>query len=109
MNLDNITHKVRENFESHIDHSQQSVFFQKFSHKFFKDFDIDNPFLTVRSAVNDLKDKIESNIIKVLNPKNEVNGLDIDPKSLESIIAIREESQLHNHLLHNKSSTKLKV
>lgn len=99
MKLDDLTKKVRENFEQHLDHAKGSPFFQKFADKFFKDFDIDAPGLSARSAISGLKDRVEDNLFKHLG-KDE--GMGVDPASLTALQKIIDNSdkpasvQVHN-------------
>lgn len=102
MDLTNITHKAIANFESHIDHAQQSALHQKFSDVFFKDFDIDNPFLTVTSAINELKDRVEVNLNQFSLLNN--HSLAIEDKSLQAISNIQKE-RMHSADYSNKQTT----
>lgn len=82
MKLDDLTNKVRNNFEQHLEHAKESPFFQKFADKFFKDFKIDSPDLTAMSAISGLKNRIEDNLFKHLGKDD---GMSIDPSSLKEL------------------------
>lgn len=82
MKLNDLTHKVRENFEQHLDHAKESPFFQKFADKFFKDFNMDAPDFTIKSAITGLKDRVEDNLFKHLGKDD---GMGIDPASLKEL------------------------
>lgn len=82
MKLDDLTNKVRANFEQHIDHAKESPFFKKFADKFFKDFNIDSPDFSAKSAISGLKDRVEDNLFKHLGKDD---GMGIDPASLKEL------------------------
>lgn len=107
MDLTNITHKAIANFESHIDHAQQSALHQKFSDAFFKDFDIDNPFLTVSSAISELKERVEINLNQFSLLKN--NSLTIEDKSLQAINNIQKERVHAADYSHKQTTVKAKI
>lgn len=88
MKLDDLTNKVRNNFAQHLDHAKESPFFQKFADKFFKDFNIDSPDLTVKSAITGLKDRVEDNLFKHLGKDD---GMGIDPASLKALQKIIDQ------------------
>lgn len=77
MNLENITEKVKNNFSSHISLASNSEFFTKYSEDFFKDFDIDSPFLNTKEILNNMVEKIKSSEI--------LNNLNIDENSLKML------------------------
>lgn len=106
MKLDDLTKKVRENFEQHLDHAKGSPFFQKFADKFFKDFDIDAPGLSARSAINDLKGKLDDNLFRHIG-KNDAMGMGIDPVSFKELQKIIEKSDIPVNL-QVKNTTKYK-
>lgn len=104
MKLDKLAKEVHENFEQHLKHAKESPFFQKFADKFFKDFDIDAPGLSARSAINDLKGKLDDNLFKHIG-KNDAMG--IDPASFKELQKIIEKSDIPVNL-QVKNTTKYK-
>lgn len=105
MKLDDLTNKVRENFGQHLDHAKESPFFQKFADKFFKDFKIDAPDLSVKSAISGLKDRVEDNLFKHLGKDD---GMGIDPSSLKELQKIIDNSDKPASV-QVKNTTKFKL
>lgn len=94
MKLDDLTNKVRANFEQHIDHVKDSPFFQKFADKFFKDFNIDSPNFSAKSAISGLKDRVEDNLFKHLGKDS---GMGVDSASLQALQKIIDNSDKPNN------------
>lgn len=105
MNLDKITQKVRDNFEQHLDHAKDSPFFQKFADKFFSEFDIKSPDLSVKSAISGLRDRVEDNLFKHLGKDD---GMGIDQASLTALQKIIDTHEQPSSV-QVKSKQKFKV
>lgn len=89
MKLDDITNKVRDNFEKHLNHAKESKFFQDFSDRFFTDIDMKDRNLKSSSVITRLKDRVEDNLYKVLGQKDEIQ---VDPESLKALKKIMENN-----------------
>ncbi len=87
MNLENITEQVKNNFNNHISLASNSEFFNKYSEDFFKDFDIDSPFLNPKEILSKMVDKIKSSEI--------LNNLNIDDNSLKMIDEVLNNKEEH--------------
>jgi hypothetical protein len=93
MKLDDITNKVRDNFEKHLNHAKQSKFFQDFSDKFFIGIDMQDRNLKSSSVITRLKERVEDNIYKVLGGKDEIQ---VDPESLKALQKIMDNNETIN-------------
>lgn len=81
MNLENISEKVRENFSQYIDVSKKSELFIRYKDEFFKDFNIESPFLSSK----DILKKMTDDLIKPSRLQLENIGINIDEKSLKQL------------------------
>lgn len=60
MNLESINEAVKNNFFQHIDLAKDSEFFRKYDKEFFKDFNIDSPFLDKEEIFVKMVEKIKN-------------------------------------------------
>ena len=124
MNLESINEAVKNNFFQHIDLAKDSEFFRKYDKEFFKDFNIDSPFLDKEEIFVNMVAKIKNietldnlniddNTRKVLEEfsqkeiKDDIfSNLTIDSKTLKALENALNEKQIPSL---NIDSTTLKA
>lgn len=117
MNLEKINEAARNNFFNHIELSKNSEFFRKYDKEFFKDLNIDSPFIDQEKMLEKLvKTKyiydleLDENTIKFIKKISEKEKerqiKDIDPQELKML----EEFLLSDEKILSKNKPpKLKV